>query len=140
MAGWPYVTSGPASDPSAQPAPGDADEIGDPPGSPAYFGTAAMASMAAGAPPTSNWPAPAVGSPPGSAAYYGTAVAVAAASAASARPDDDVGDPPGSPAYLGTVGPSPAEPSAQRPGEADGPPVAVGDPPGSPAHFGNAAL
>ena len=82
-------------------------DVGEAPGSPAYFGEsgAAGSSVAAAAPDFEAVPDTGPGNPPGGADYWGVDAATHAASRGpdgAELPLPTVGEPPGSPSYLGT--------------------------------------
>ena len=84
-------------------------DVGEAPGSPAYFGEsgAAGSSAADAAPDFEAVPDTGPGNPPGSAEYWGLDPATHAASRGpdgAELPLPTVGEPPGSPSYFGTGG------------------------------------
>jgi hypothetical protein len=83
--------------------------VGDPPGSPAYFGEAGAAGSEAAeaAPHVEEMPDAGPGLPPGSPEYWGVDPATHAASRGpdgAELPLPTVGEPPGSPRYFGMGG------------------------------------
>lgn len=123
-----------ASFAAAEPAASSTPDVGEAPGSLAYFGE----SLDAGYSPDDDTPDFEVADTgigkPGSAEYWG---ADSAPHAASLGPDGDVllptvGEPPGSPSYFGAGGGT-AEPAASSTQQD------VGEAPGSPAYFGESA-
>lgn len=121
---------------TADPAPFSQD-LGEAPGSPAYFGKSAGAggSAADTTPDFEAVPDTGIGTPPGSAEYWGVDPVPHAASHGpdgTALPLPTVGEEPGSPSYFGTEGGA-ADASASS-SQDD-----VGEAPGSPAYFGELA-
>jgi hypothetical protein len=94
---------------TAEPPPPFSQDVGEAPGSPAYFGETAEErdSTAETAPEFAAVPDTGIGNPPGSAEYWGVD---AAAQAASPGPGGatlslpTIGEEPGSPSYFGTEG------------------------------------
>ena len=110
-------------------------DLGEAPGSPAYFGESAGAEdTAADTPPDyEKVPDTGIGTPPGSADYWGGGVAT---HGASHGPGDTalptVGEEPGSSSYFGTAGGAADESVSSWQDD-------VGEAPGSPAYFGESA-
>lgn len=121
---WPMACSHDSHDKASAPRAADyslSGAIGEPPGSPSYYGLAAAEVSSA-----LQANAESIGDPPGSPAYFGITAAASAASPAS------VGEAPGSASYHGDAAPSGR--AAPAPTASDS--MAVGLPPGSASYFG----
>jgi hypothetical protein len=81
-------------------------DLGDVPGSPAYYGSNVLADAVSGQSGGAELPLSTVGEPPGSPAYYGSNVQADAVSAqpdGAALPLSMVGEPPGTSSYYGNT-------------------------------------
>jgi len=125
----PYTAEVPVSGTADSPPPFSKD-LGDEPGSPAYFGESAGAEDAA--PHFESVPDTGIGTPPGSAEYWGVDTVPHAPSHetdSTAVPLPTVGEAPGSPSYFGTTEDAAEASASSSYGD-------IGDEPGSPAYFG----
>src|SRR5215217_8568932 len=105
----PFTAAVPMSGTADPPPPFSQDDVGEAPGSPAYFGESAGAgdSAADTTPDFESVPDTGIGTPPGSAEYWGVDAATQEASRGlegGVLPLPTVGEEPGSPSCFGTAG------------------------------------